>query len=53
MLKYLCFLLQYKTTDDLTILRLPPALLMVGFEAGDDVLDAVTDSVVHRMVWPA
>lgn len=47
------FLQQNKTIDDLTILRLPPALLVVWAEAGDDILDTVTDGVVHRIVWSA
>lgn len=39
--------------NDLTILRLPPTLLVVWFKAGDDILDTVTDGVVHRIVWSA
>lgn len=50
---FVCFLQQNQTIDDLTILRLPPALLVVWAEAGDDILDTVTDGVVHRIVWSA
>lgn len=49
----MCFVLQNQTTDDLTILRLPPTLLVVWSEACDDILDTVTDGVVHRIVWSA
>lgn len=37
----------------LTILRLPPGLLAVRFEGGDDVLYPVIDGVVHGVVWPS
>lgn len=45
------FYCKNQKTDDLTILRLPPTLLMIWFEAGDDILNTVTDGVVHRIVW--
>lgn len=34
----------------LTILGLPPGLLAVWFEGGDDILDAVTDGVGIRII---
>lgn len=51
--KSVCFWWHNQTTDDLTVLRLPPTLLVVWFEACDDILDMVTDGVVHRIVWSA
>lgn len=36
----------------LTVLRLPPGLLAVRFEGGDDVLDPVIDGVVDGVVRP-
>lgn len=49
----LCFKVQLNINIRLAILRLPPALLVVWAEAGDDILDTVTDGVVHRIVWSA
>lgn len=37
----------------LTVFRLPPGLLAVRFECGDDVLYAVIDGVVDGVVRPS
>lgn len=37
----------------LTIFGLPPGVLAVRFEGGDDILYPVIDSVVHWVIWPS
>lgn len=46
----LCLQIQLKVNIRLSILRLPPGLLAVWFEGGDDILNAVTHGVGIRII---